>query len=132
MTKTAVFVDDLPPLGTYTPAFRLGDGELIVCSGIVPVDADGKTVGVGDPAAQTRQVLENLRKVLRAAGADMDDVVSVRIFSTDMANRAAITKVRKTFFREPFPASTHVQVVRLVEADWLLEIEAIALVSKQG
>ena len=119
---------DLKPMGIYTPAFRLSDGDLVVCSGIVPVDDDGNTVGVGDAEAQTRQVLTTMQRLLAAAGAEMSHVAHLRVFSTDMENRKAINKARLEFFSDPLPASTHVQVVRLVDLEWLIEIEATAFV----
>ena len=128
MPKVAVKPEGVPVLGVYTPAFKLSDGELIILSGVVGVDADGKTVGVGDAAAQTRQALANIKMVLEAAGASLDDVVHVRVFSTDMRNRTAINSERRKAFKGPMPASTHVQVVRLVNEEWLLEIEATAFV----
>lgn len=113
--------------GIYTPAFRVRGGDLVFCSGIVGVDEEGKTVGVGDAAAQTHQALINLQKVLEAAGGTCDDVVSLRVFSTDMNNRKAINDMRLNFFSEPLPASTHVEVSRLVKEEWLVEIEALAV-----
>lgn len=119
---------DVRPMGIYTPAFRLSDGDLVVCSGIVPVDDDGNTVGVGDAEVQTRQILTILQRVLAAAGAEMSNVAHLRVFSTDMDNRQAINAARLEFFSDPLPASTHVQVVRLVDPDWLVEIEATAFI----
>lgn len=126
MPKTAVDPGGLAGAGVYTPAFRV-KGELLICSGIVPADDQGRTVGRGDAATQTRHILSVLKRIVTAAGGTMDDVVALRVFSTDMANRAAISDVRKEFFGEPLPASTHVEVSRLVGEDWLVEIEAIAV-----
>jgi 2-iminobutanoate/2-iminopropanoate deaminase len=128
MAKTAIVDVGVPVMGLYTPAYRLSDGELVVCSGIVPVDENGKTVSIGDAKAQARRVFTNLRMVLEAAGAKTTDVVALRVFSVDMNNRKAINEARLEFFAEPLPASTHVQIVRLVDPDWLLEIEATAFV----
>jgi enamine deaminase RidA (YjgF/YER057c/UK114 family) len=132
MPKSAIKPEGIPVLGIYTPAFKVSDGELIILSGVVGVDADGKTVGIGDAAVQARQALNNIKAVLEAAGASLDDVIHVRIFSTDMRNRTAINAERRKVFRDPMPASTHVQVVRLVNEEWLLEIEATAFVSRAG
>ena len=130
MAKSVVKPEGIPVLGVYTPAFKVSDGELIILSGVVGVDADGKTVGFGDAATQTRQALSNIKAILKAAGASLDDVIHVRIFSTDMRNRVAINAERRKVFKDPMPASTHVQVVRLVNEEWLLEIEVTAFVSK--
>jgi 2-iminobutanoate/2-iminopropanoate deaminase len=129
MPKTPITAD-LTPMGIYTPAFRLSDGDLVLCSGIVPVDDDGNTVGVGDAEVQTRQVLTIMQRLLAAAGAEMSDVAHLRVFSTDMNNRKAINKARLEFFADPLPASTHVQVVRLVDPEWLIEMEATAFVPR--
>jgi enamine deaminase RidA (YjgF/YER057c/UK114 family) len=128
MAKTPIKPDSIKVLGVYTPAFKVSDGDLIIMSGVVGVDSDGKTVGVGDAAAQTRQALANLKTTLEAAGATLDDVIHVRVFSTDLRNRTAINAERRKVFKDPMPASTHVQVTRLVGDDWLLEIEATAFV----
>ena len=129
MAKIAVKPDNVPVLGIYTPAFKVSNGELIITAGIVSVDAEGRTVGVGDAAVQARQAIANLKTVLEAAGASLDDVIHLRVFSTDMRNRDAINQERKRAFKDPLPASTHVQISRLVREDWLLEIEATAFVS---
>lgn len=129
MPKIAVKPDNVPVLGIYTPAFKVSNGELIITAGIVSVDAEGRTVGAGDAAAQARQAIANLKTVLKAAGASLDDVIHLRVFSTDMRNRDAINQERKRAFKDPLPASTHVQISRLVREDWLLEIEAMAFVS---
>jgi len=129
VAKIAVKPDNVPVLGIYTPAFKVSNGELIITAGIVSVDAEGRTVGVGDAAVQARQAIANLKTVLEAAGASLDDVIHLRVFSTDMRNRDAINQERKRAFKDPLPASTHVQISRLVREDWLLEIEATAFVS---
>lgn len=131
MTVTPIVPPDMEVVGQFTPAFRLSGGDLVVCSGIVPVDASGRSVGDGDAYAQTQQILGNLEKVLEHAGAGLQDVVSLRVFSTDMENRSLINKARAEVFDTP-PASTHVQVVRLVRPEWLVEIEATAFVSAGG
>lgn len=128
MTVTPIVPPDMKVVGQFTPAFRLSDGELVVCSGIVPVDNDGESVGAGDAYAQTRQVLANLERVLAHAGAGLEHVVSLRVFSTDMENRNLINRARAECLGETLPASTHVQVVRLVRPEWLVEIEATAFV----
>lgn len=119
---------DTKVMGIYTPGFEVTGGRLLFVSGQVPVDGEGRTVGNGDPAAQTRQALENLRRVLQAAGGDLHHVIKVTVFTTDMANRAAINRVRTELFGGHRPASSQVQVVRLVDPDWLVEIEAVAVI----
>jgi len=103
-------------------------GNTVFVSGQTPVDADGKGVGKGDIEVQARQVFENIKKCLEAAGATYDHVVKLNVYSTDIdAHLGAITRIRNDYFpREPV-ASTYVQVPRLVHPDWLVEIEAIAV-----
>ena len=103
-------------------------GNQIYIAGQTSVDADGNVVGKGDIEAQTRQVFQNLEKCLTAAGATFDHVVKLNIYSTDLdAHLDVITKYRKQYFPEEPVASTTVQISRLVHPDWLLEIEAIAV-----
>src|SRR4051794_39126461 len=100
MPRTAIKPKDLPILGIYTPAFKVSGGELVITAGLVGVDGNGKTVGIGDAGAQTRQTLANLRAVLEEAGASLDDVIHLRVFSTDMRNRNAINNARREVFKD--------------------------------
>ncbi|MBI2877752.1 MAG: hypothetical protein HYY20_12815 [Candidatus Tectomicrobia bacterium] len=102
-------------------------GDLIFVSGQLPLDAQGNLVGRGDSAAQARQVFSNMRAVLEQAGAGMDDVVMITSFFADIGNLSGIHQVRREFFREPFPASTGVEVRRLPFEGMLLEVDAIAV-----
>jgi reactive intermediate/imine deaminase len=87
----------------------------------------GETVGPGDIRVQTRQVLENVKAVLEAAGATMDDIVKVTVFVIDVTQLAAIHEVRAEYFKRDYPASTLVEVNSLVSPDLMIEIEAIAV-----
>ena len=124
----------LVPVGLARPGgpFSHGvkSGQFVFVAGQVAIDSEGRTVGVGDIRAQTRKVLENVREVLKAAGATMDDVVKVTVFLTDMGQIAGVQEVRPDFFQPPYPASTLVQVSQLVNPEWMLEIEAIAVVEE--
>jgi 2-iminobutanoate/2-iminopropanoate deaminase len=113
------------PISHYTDAVRAGD--LLFCSGIVPVDRDGSLVGGDDVAAQARAVFESLRSVLAAAGARPQDVVKVTVFLTDVDDRPAINPVRQKFFGDARPASTLVEVSRLAIPGAKLELEAVAV-----
>jgi enamine deaminase RidA (YjgF/YER057c/UK114 family) len=106
-----------------------GAGRLIAISGQIALDETGQLVGPGDAEAQARQVFENLRRCLAAAGATFDDVLKLTTFVTDMASLPAIRRVRDTFVdtAEP-PASTAVQVVALVRPELLVEIDALAVI----
>jgi len=103
-------------------------GNLVCVAGQTPVDADGKLVGKGDIEAQTRQVFENIKKCLEAAGATLENVLTLNTYSTDIDSHLdAVTKVRNEFFPNEPVANTYVQTPRLVNADWLIEIEALAV-----
>lgn len=116
------------PSGPFSSGIR--SGRFVFVAGQVAVDEQGKTVGVGDIAAQTRQVLTNIGKVLQAGGAGFDDVCKVTVFVTDLANLPALQAVRPEFFKQPYPASTLVKVAQLINPDWLVEIEAIAILGE--
>jgi reactive intermediate/imine deaminase len=116
------------PFGVFSSAAWQPPGRVLHLSGQVAQDAGGNLVGAGDIAAQTRQVLENLRRVLASAGGTMDDIAKVTVFLTDMAGLMEVHRVRAEFFRPPYPASTLVQVAALVRPEYLIEIEAVAVI----
>jgi 2-iminobutanoate/2-iminopropanoate deaminase len=117
-------VEGLPaPLSHYTDAVRFGDALFV--SGLTAHDSEGRLVGEGDAAEQTRQILNNLTLVLKAAGADFADVLKMTVFLTDIEDRARINPVREEFFGSARPASTLVEVRRLALPGMKVEIEAI-------
>jgi enamine deaminase RidA (YjgF/YER057c/UK114 family) len=102
----------------------------VAVSGQVALDESGELVGRDDPTAQAEQTFENLRRCLAAAGASFDDVVKLTYFLTDMRSLPQVMQVRNRFIpSEAKPASTAVQVVGLAAPDFLLEIEALAVVA---
>jgi enamine deaminase RidA (YjgF/YER057c/UK114 family) len=106
-----------------------GRGRLVVVSGQVAQNDRGELVGPGDPAAQARQVFENLGRCLAAAGAGFDDVVKLTLFVLDVADLPAVREARDAVIDTARPpASTAVQVSALVYPGYLLEVEAWALV----
>jgi 2-iminobutanoate/2-iminopropanoate deaminase len=113
------------PVSHYTDAVRAG--ELVFVSGIVPVDRDGNLVGGDDPVEQARQVFRNMADVLAAAGARPQDVVKVTVFLTDVDDRPLVNPVRQEFFGDARPASTLVEVSRLVVPGARIEVEAVAV-----
>jgi 2-iminobutanoate/2-iminopropanoate deaminase len=130
MQKTIVRSDKLAkPAGIFSPGVKVPAGQLIFVSGQVARNAAGETVGRGDIRAQTRQALENVKAVLEAAGATIDDIVKVTVFVTDVRHFAAIHEVRAEYFRQDYPASTLVEVKSLVSPELMIEIEAIAVTS---
>ncbi|MEV6331917.1 RidA family protein [Streptomyces sp. NPDC051909] len=105
-----------------------GTGRFVAVSGQLALDAAGEVVGVGDAAAQARQVFANIGRCLAAAGAGFEDVVKLTYFVTDMAHMPAIRAARDAAFDGlPLPASSAVQVSALVRPGLLVEIEAFAL-----
>ena len=110
------------PVSHYTDAVRAGD--LLFVSGFVPVDGDGNLVP-GDVVAQARQVFANIGAVLDAAGAGFGDVVKVTVFLTDIDDRPAVNEVRKEVFGDARPASTLVEISRLVVPGARIEVEAV-------
>lgn len=118
-------VPGLPtPISHYTDAVRFGD--LLFISGCAPIDEADELVGAGDVTAQTRQVLDNLGKALRHAGADFPDVLKVTVYMTDISQRQQANTVREEFFGAARPASTLVEVSALAIDGMLIEIEAVA------
>jgi len=115
------------PISHYTDAVRAGD--LLFVSGCVPVDSEGKLVGGDDVVAQTRQALENVGRVLEAAGVTFADVAKVTVYLTDVDDRPEINPVRREFFGKTRPASTLVEVSRLTIPGAKVESEAVAVIS---
>jgi enamine deaminase RidA (YjgF/YER057c/UK114 family) len=103
-------------------------GQIIAVTGTAPLNADGKTIGVGDPAAQARRCLEIIAESLNKLGAELTDVVRTRIFLTRIDDWEAVGGVHGEFFGEIRPANTIVQVTRFIDKEWLVEIEADAVV----
>jgi reactive intermediate/imine deaminase len=116
-----------PPANGYSHAVAFS-GPMVVVSGQVPLDADGRLVGKGDAEAQTRQVYANLSAALEAAGSRLADVVKLTVYLTDLEDLAAFRRVRDEHqdARRP-PASSLVRVAGLVHPDFLVEIDALAV-----
>ncbi|MGW2553453.1 RidA family protein [Streptomyces sp. NPDC001635] len=120
--------DGVAPATAYTHVV-MGTGRFVAISGQLALDEDGRLVGAGDPAAQARQVFENLRRCLAAAGAAFDHVVKLTFFVTDMAHMPAIRAARAEHIPDDrLPAASAVQVAALVRPEFLMEIEAYAVV----
>ncbi|NXY99609.1 RidA family protein [Streptomyces sp. BR123] len=120
--------EGVAPASGYTHVV-LGTGTFVAVSGQCAFDEEGGVVGAGDPGAQARQVFENLRRCLAAAGAGFDDVVKLTYFLTDMAHLPALRAARDAVIApDRLPASSAVQVAALVHPDLLMEVEAFAVV----
>ncbi len=114
--------------GAFSAGVEAPAGRTVYVSGQVSMDAEGNVVGEGDVGAQTQKVLENVATVLEAAGGSLDDIVKVTVFITDMGHYDAIHEVRRRFFREPYPASSMVEVSALIDPRLLVEVEAVAVI----
>jgi 2-iminobutanoate/2-iminopropanoate deaminase len=119
------------PSGHFSQAIAVeAQGRLVFISGMTARRPDGSIAGVGDIEAQTRQVCENIKSALEAAGGTMDDICRVDVYVRNMEHFEAIHKVRAQYFKPPLPASTMVEVTKMTSPDYLIEINAIAVLAK--
>src|SRR2546430_13290197 len=130
MTKRQIQSDKIrQPSGHFSQAIAIeAKGKLVFISGMTSRRADGTIAGVGDIEAQTRQVCENLKAAVEAAGGTMDHICRVDVYVRNMEHFDKIHKVRPEYFKAPAPASTMVEVTKMTSPDYLIEINAIALI----
>jgi 2-iminobutanoate/2-iminopropanoate deaminase len=121
-------VDMTPPMGAYSHGVvaPVGDQRMIFVTGQIPIDGEGNLVST-EIEAQTRFVFERIRAILEAGNASMNDVVKAQIFLTNMDDFAVVSAVRNEYFEEPKPASTLVEVTKLVRDGCKVEVEVIAI-----
>jgi 2-iminobutanoate/2-iminopropanoate deaminase len=112
------------PISHYTDAVQFEN--LLFISGVAPFDEHSRLVAPGDAVAQTRKILQNMKKILDAAGVGFADVLRVTVYLTDVNDRPLINPVRQEFFGSARPASTLIGVSELVVPGMKVEIEAIA------
>ena len=129
MPRQAITTDKAPkPGGHFAQAIAVeATGRLVFISGMVAQRPDGTIAGVGDITEQTRQVCENVKAAVEAAGGTLDDVCRVDVYVRNMEHFEAIHKVRAQYFKPPLPASTMVEVTKMTSPDYLIEISAIAV-----
>ena len=126
MTKAAIHTDNAPAaIGTYSQA--IDANGLVFLSGQIPLDPATMEIVDGDFEARARRVFDNLAAVAEAAGGNLDDIVKLTVFLTDLGNFATVNAVMEEYFSEPFPARAAVGVASLpkgvdVEADAILAI----------
>ncbi len=112
MSKQIISTTDAPAaIGIYSQAVR--KGNTIWVSGQIPLDPKTKELVEGDMEAQVRRVFENLKAIVLAAGASLDDVVKATVFLTDLSHFALVNTVMAEYFREPYPARAAVGVASL-------------------
>ncbi|WP_435259425.1 RidA family protein [Thioclava sp. FR2] len=109
----------------FSRAVRVGN--FIAVGGTAPVDANGKTVGVGDVFAQTKQCFEIIKAALEQAGAGLGDIVRTRVILTDIDNWKPAIEARKLYCLEARPVDTIMCITRFVNPEWLVEIEVDAV-----
>jgi len=117
-----------PPLAPYSPGV-VADNILYV-SGMLAMDTEGKTIGIGDAGAQCRAILEFIKSVVESAGGTMDDVVYNAIFLKDLKDYAAMNIVYKEYFSSPYPARYCIKA-DLVKPEFLVEISSTAHLPKK-
>lgn len=117
------------PPKNYSQAVRISSGsDLLFISGQGPQNQSGETVGIGNMAVQAEQVFQNLQAILAAHEATFANAIKATIYMTDMSLLAEFNAVRAKYYGEAKPASALVAVSSLVDPDWLVEVELIALV----
>jgi reactive intermediate/imine deaminase len=126
MSKQIISTTNAPAaIGTYSQATRVGN--TIWVSGQIPMDPATKELVTGDMEAQVRRVFENMKAIVLASGASLDEVVKVSIFLVDLAHFALVNKVMAEYFREPYPARAAIGVASLprgaqVEAECIVAL----------
>ena len=118
--------DTFVPAGrTYSHGIIVETGRTLYVAGQTARDAQGNIVCKGDAAGQTRQVLENMKRVVEGAGGRMEDIAKTTVYITDIKHREAVGRVRQEFFKGDPPANTLLVISGLADPAFLVEIEAI-------
>jgi 2-iminobutanoate/2-iminopropanoate deaminase len=120
-----------PPNGHFAQAtIAQARGQLLFISGMTARNTQGDVTGLGDITAQTHQVCQNLKAAVEAAGGTLDDIARVDVYVRNMEDFDAIHAVRRQYFTGVAPASTMVEVSKFVNKDYLIEINAIAVLDE--
>jgi len=132
MPKREVTTDRIrKPSGVFSQATVIeASGRIVFISGMTARRPDGTIAGVGNITEQTKQVLENVKSAVEAAGGTMDDICRVDVYVRNMEHFKEIHAVRSQYFKAPLPASTMVEICKMTSPDYLIEINAIAVLPK--
>jgi 2-iminobutanoate/2-iminopropanoate deaminase len=118
------------PIGPYSPAVKVTAGSTVVyVAGMTALNAAKQIVGDGDVRSQTRQVIENIRHALEAAGGTLANVVRTTVYLVDIAKFGDVNSVYAEYFKEPYPARVVLQAAALPRKEFLVEIDAIAVLA---
>ncbi len=128
MPFSTITTPEAKPVANYKMAARQEGGQLLYISGQVARDTNGNLVGQGDMRTQARQVFQNLRQVLQAAGGDFKDLMKITTYITNIADFPAVAEVRSEVFQGELPASTLIVVKSLFHPDFLIEVEGVAAI----
>jgi len=128
MPYTTITAAEAKPIANYKMATRMEGGRLLYIAGQVARDAEGNVLGKGDIRTQARQVFENVRHVLRAAGGDLSDLLKITTYITKIEDFPAVAEMRSSVFPGELPASTLIVVARLAQPDLLIEVEGMAAI----
>jgi len=117
------------PSGHFSQATVVeAKGRIVFVSGMTARRPDGTIAGIGDITAQTRQVCENIKSAMESAGGTLDHVCRVDVYVRNMEHFEQIHVVRREYFKPPLPASTMVEITKMTSPDYLIEINAIAVI----
>jgi enamine deaminase RidA (YjgF/YER057c/UK114 family) len=112
----------------YSRAVKINN--VIEVTGTVAIDDEGKTVGIGDAYLQTKHIIQKIEKILQQAGATLNDVVRTRMFVTDISRWEEYGKAHGEFFNQIKPCTSMIEVKGLIDKEYLIEIEATAVIDK--
>jgi len=130
MPKREVTSDAIrTPSGHFSQATVVeAKGRIVFVSGMTARRPDGTIAGIGDISEQTRQVCENIKAAMESAGGSLDHVCRVDVYVRNMEHFEQIHAVRRQYFKPPLPASTMVEITKMTSPDYLIEINAIAVI----
>jgi 2-iminobutanoate/2-iminopropanoate deaminase len=128
MPYTSITPAEAQPVAHYKMATRMEGGRLLYIAGQVARDAEGNVLAPRDVRTQARQVFQNLRQVLHAAGGDLEDLLKITTYITRIEDFPAVAEERRQFFPGELPASTLIVVISLAQPDLLIEVEGMAVI----